>query len=68
MTRLIEREINTQPEEREAVITIENVSNFKYLGHIIERNLSDSKDIERVLNQFYAKFNSTFRNFKNVSI
>lgn len=35
---------------------------------MIQRNLKDTKDIENRLNQFYAKFNTTFRKFKNVSI
>ena len=47
---------------------LENVNDYKYLGHVIERNLKDVKDVQYRLNQFYARFNSTFRKFKNVSI
>ena len=47
---------------------LENVNNYRYLGHVIERNLNDAKDIEYRLNQFYARFNSTYRKFKKVSI
>lgn len=48
--------------------TLENVAEYKYLGHVIQRNLNDEKDIEIRLKQFYGKFNSTLRNFRNVSI
>ena len=45
----------------------EVVSQYKYLGHLLENNLSDKKDINVRLNAFYAKFNWLFRNFNNVS-
>ena len=41
----------------------EVVENYKYLGHIINNRLSDITDIKQRLNNFYAKFNSVFRNF-----
>ena len=47
---------------------LECVSVFKYLGHMVERNLDDVRDIACRLNQFYAKFNIVFRKFKNVSL
>ena len=47
---------------------LECVSVYKYLGHLIERNLSDVRDAECRLNQFYAKFNTVFRKFKKVSL
>ena len=48
--------------------TLQNVTKYKYLGHMIQRNLIDNEDIESRLRQFYMKFNTTFRNFKNVSV
>lgn len=45
----------------------EVVKNYKYLGHIIESTLQDSKDIALRLNKFYSSTNSLFRNFKNVN-
>ena len=47
---------------------LENVTEYKYLGHIVERNLRDTRDVENRLNQFYVKFNTTYRKFKTVSI
>ena len=47
---------------------VECVNTYKYLGHMIERNLDDVKDIEYRLNLFYAKFNVVFRKFKSVSL
>ena len=47
---------------------LEVVETYRYLGHIIERQLLDIDDIKHQLNGFYAKFNSIFRNFKDVSI
>ena len=46
----------------------EIVENYKYLGHCINRQLLDITDVKCRLNNFYGKFNSVFRNFKNVSI
>ena len=37
---------------------LENVNNYRYKRHIIERNLKDVKDIECRLKQSYARFNS----------
>ena len=47
---------------------LEVVNSYKYLGHIVQRNLVDIQDVEGNLNNFYAKFNTTFRKFKNVSV
>lgn len=44
------------------------VNSYKYLGHIIERNLLDVLDVKLRLRHFYSSFNYVFRNFKNVSI
>ena len=44
------------------------VSEYKYLGHHLQSNLSDIKDIEVRLNAFYAKSNWVLRNFNNVNI
>ena len=48
--------------------TLECVTEYKYLGHIIQRNLEDTKDVQSKLNQFYSKFNIVYRKFKNVSV
>ena len=48
--------------------SFEVVSEYKYLGHIIQDGLQDTKDAELRLNSFYAKFNWVFRNFKNTSL
>merc|ERR1711911_474809 len=48
--------------------TLESVDNYRYLGHIIERDLRDKKDVEFRTNQFYSRFNSNYRKFKNVTI
>ena len=40
------------------------VKSFKYLGHMIEENLSDVSDIDFRLNSFYASTNSVLRNFR----
>ena len=47
---------------------LEVVPDYKYLGHMIDKELLDTSDIKHQLNNFYAKFNSVFRNFRNVSI
>ena len=47
---------------------LEIVSSYKYLGHMLERNLLDTKDVDARLKKFYISFNSTFRKFKNVSV
>ena len=39
---------------------------YKYLGHYINYDLSDTKDIQYRLNTFYASFNSILRDFKFV--
>ena len=46
----------------------EVVKEYKYLGHNLQDNLSDVKDVEFRLNSFYFKFYWLFRNFKNISI
>ena len=45
----------------------EFVNHYKYLGHIIERNLLDTLAVEHRLNKFYSQFIYVFRNFKNFS-
>ena len=47
---------------------LECVSVYKYLGHMVERNLDDVRDIEYRLSQFYSKFNVIIRKFKGVSL
>ena len=42
---------------------IENVNDFKYLGHFITDNLSDKLDIERQRRKLYAQGNSLIRKF-----
>ena len=46
----------------------EVVCQYKYLGHLLENNLSDKNDINFRLNAFYAKFNWLYRNFNNISL
>ena len=48
--------------------TLQVVTTYKYLGHHIRNDLDDETDIDARLKQFYVKFNTTFRNFKNTSI
>ena len=45
---------------------IEVVKVFKYLGHFITFNFRDNEDITFRLNNFYASFNSIFRDFNSV--
>ena len=45
----------------------EIVTEYKYLGHIIQSNLSDTKDVDFRLNSFYGKFHWVFRNFKTIA-
>ena len=45
----------------------EIVFEYKYLGHVIQYNLSDIKDVSFRLNSFYGKFHWVFRNFKNIA-
>ena len=47
---------------------LEVVPSYKYLGHHIESNLIDTKDVQVRLSSFYGKFNWLFRNFNNISI
>lgn len=56
------------PEIKLGEDTLQHVTEYKYLGHVIQRNLDDGKDVDVKLKQFYGKFNTTFRNFRNVSI
>lgn len=46
--------------------TLDIVTSFKYLGHIISSSLHDNEDIDFRLRSFYASFNSVLRNFKQV--
>ena len=48
--------------------TFEVVSQYKYLGHIIQYNLYDINDAEYRLNNFYGKFHWILRNFKSTSL
>ena len=43
--------------------TLEQVVSFKYLGFILSDRLSNTDDITRVRNKFYADFNSLLRKF-----
>ena len=47
-------------------ILLEVVDEFNYLGHLIQYNLDDTSDINLKLNNFYASFNSIYRNFSIV--
>ena len=49
-------------------IELEVVDEFNYLGHILQYNLDDTRDINHKLNNFYASFNSTYRNFSMVDL
>ena len=40
---------------------------YTYLGHIINNNLNDNKDIERQLRNFYGKSNMLLRTFGSCS-
>ena len=42
-------------------------TSYKYLGHIIDNNLNDNKDIERQLGNFYGKSNMLLRTFSSCS-
>ena len=42
-------------------------TSYKYLGHIIDNNLNDNKDIERQLRNFYGKSNMLLRTFSSCS-
>ena len=42
------------------------VDEYNYLGHILQYNLDDTKDIYLKLNNFYSSFNNTYRNFSMV--
>ena len=44
------------------------VSQYKYLGHVMQENLSDINDVNIRLNSFYGKFNWVLRNFRNVTV
>ena len=46
--------------------TLEVVTCYKYLGHMLEQSLLDDKDVEVRLNKFYASTNSILRNFRLV--
>lgn len=42
------------------------VKSYKYLGHMINFNFKDNDDVHFRLNNFYASFNTVFRNFKSL--
>ena len=46
----------------------EIVPNYKYLGHMIEYDLSDNVDVKYRLNLFFAKTNWLLKNFKDISM
>ena len=48
--------------------TFEVVTQYKYLGHIIQDDLYDTADTTYRLNSFYSKFHWVLRNFKSTSI
>ena len=48
--------------------SFEVVSQYKYLGYVIQESLMDDADVKFRLNTFYSQFNSVFRNFNKVSI
>ena len=48
--------------------SFEMVSQYKYLGYIIQHNLQDIQDAEYRLNNFYGKLHWVLRNFKNTSV
>ena len=48
--------------------TLACVNEYEYLGHEIERNLADTKDVECRLQQFYSQFNVVYRKFHSVSV
>ena len=45
----------------------EIVSEYKYLGHMIQENLSDVNDVNFRLSSFYGNFNWVYRNLRNIS-
>ena len=47
---------------------LEVVDSYKYLGHVIQNQLSDILDVKQLLNDFNGRINNVIRNFKNVSI
>ncbi|MEL6606552.1 MAG: reverse transcriptase domain-containing protein, partial [Cyanobacteria bacterium J06614_10] len=46
----------------------EVVSVYKYLGHMVQENLSDRLDAESRLKSFYGKFNWVIRNFNQTTL
>ena len=42
-------------------------TSYKYLGHIIDNNLNDNKDVERQLRNFFGKSNMLLRTFSSCS-
>ena len=44
------------------------VTSFKYLGHIIENDLSDDRDINREIKSLYTRTNILIRRFSRCSI
>ena len=47
---------------------LEIVDSYKYLRHVTEKNVSDTRDIELRLSKFYATSNSVLRNFIQTNI
>ena len=43
---------------------LEVVDSYKYLGHVIQNQLSDILDVKQRLNDFNGRFNNVIRNFK----
>ena len=43
------------------------VDKYNYLGHILQYNLDDTKDIYLKLNSFYSSFNIAYRNFSSIN-
>ena len=46
---------------------IQTAVSYTYLGHIVNNNLNDNKDIERQLRTFYGKLNMLLRTFGSCS-
>ena len=58
---------NTPAKDDRYIGEYEVVDSYKYLGHVIQNNLDDIKDVELRLNSFYGSFNCIFRKFSNVN-
>ena len=51
-----------------AEISLQKVDSFKYLGFIINSNMSNSYDIDRARNRFYQEYNAMLRKFNFSSV